>query len=144
MFLLKKYTTKGKSILVAFLLSVAGIFYYSWLPNPTLDTETYLPLWIRNWSNTFYNLRTAVPFFAFGYLLEAWFFNSNRYRILKKNTSYRFYSITISIVVILIAEGGQFFLEQRHPDVMDVFFGVLGSVSGMLFYQFISILFGKK
>ena len=66
------YPKRMKSFL--FLLVVActiAVFYFSWLPNPDLGTETYLPFGLLEKSNYYYNLRTAVPFVAIGFLLEA-------------------------------------------------------------------------
>jgi hypothetical protein len=51
-------------------LFIGAVFYFSWLPSPDLRTESFLPLWLSEWSNYYYNLRTAIPFVAIGFLLE--------------------------------------------------------------------------
>jgi glycopeptide antibiotics resistance protein len=70
-------------------------------------------------------LRTAVPFLAIGFILQI-LFNPRGFFTLK--------GFVFSFLVVLIAEGGQFLLPYRHPDVMDIVFGVLGTLVGMFFY----------
>jgi hypothetical protein len=65
-----KSQCKGK-IYAPVLISLV-IFYFSWIPDSNLKSESYLPLWILNWSNYYFNLRTAVPFVVFGFLLDAY------------------------------------------------------------------------
>ncbi len=147
MFFQKKYTIKQKSIVFAFLLCVAGIFYYSWLPNPRFDTETYLPLWLLNWSNTYFNLRTAIPFIPLGYLLETWVSITTKVYVTKSSLLFRIKTILIATIVVCLAEGGQFFIRNRNPDSLDIVFGILGSVTGSCTYniiQKINLLFTKN
>lgn len=134
MFVLAKYTSIQKSIAFAFLLCVAGIFYYSWLPNPGFETETYLPLWLRNWSNTCFNLRTAIPFVPLGYLLEAWVSIPTKVFVAKSRLSLRITTILIATIVVCLAEGGQFFIRNRNPDSLDIVFGILGSTCGSVIH----------
>ncbi len=136
-FLPKKYTIKQKSIFLAVLLCVAGIFYYSWLPNPRFETETYMPLWLLRWSNTYFNMRTAIPFIPLGYLTAAWVSIPNKALVTKSSLFFRIKTFLLAIIVVCLAEGGQYFLKDRHPDLMDVFFGLLGSVAGSCMYHLI-------
>lgn len=61
-----------KIVLLLLLLVISIVFYFSWLSDPSFMNETYLPQWLLNWSNYYYNLRTAIPFVALGFLLEAY------------------------------------------------------------------------
>jgi hypothetical protein len=70
-----------KMLLVLLLSCTVGIFYYSWLPDPKLASETYLPAWLLDWSNLHFNLRTAIPFIGFGFLLEMWGATSSQVRV---------------------------------------------------------------
>jgi glycopeptide antibiotics resistance protein len=144
---MKIKNAQKKSFIIIFLMvCVGGIFYYSWIHNPGLETETYLPLWIRKWSNKYYNLRTAVPFVVLGYLLEVWEKLSNPSGTVNK-FPFRLKTLLIAALVVGLAEGGQFFIATRQPDFMDVFFGILGSVFGCLVYhliQKINLLFSKN
>jgi glycopeptide antibiotics resistance protein len=70
-------------------------------------------------------LRTAVPFLVIGYILQF---------LCKPNAYFTLKGFVFSFLVVLIAEGGQFLLPYRHPDVMDIVFGVLGTLLGMFFY----------
>jgi hypothetical protein len=69
-----------------------------------------LLLIVVNWSNYYYNLPTALPFVAFGFLFEAFIFlwfspkrPTNAFTSWAKNTC-------SSIVIVCLAEGGQFFI----------------------------------
>lgn len=143
----KKYGRQRKLILFVFLICVLAIFYYSWLPDARLQQETYLPLWLRDWSNTYFNLRTAVPFLPLGFLLEAYASIPTRFFIVKSESPFRIRTTLIAVVVICLAEGGQFFIANRHPDSADIAFALLGSTcGGVLHYCFKNInqLFSTK
>jgi hypothetical protein len=133
-------------IVSLFCICEASVFYYSWLPYSNLKTESYLPLMIINWSSEYVNLRTAVPFVAIGYLIEVWIAVS-----IQSNTENQFFpglkALTIAAFLVCTAEAGQFFIADRHPDFMDVFFGISGSICGSFSYLFIQktkILFFNK
>lgn len=132
----KKYAWQRKCIVFAILCCVVSIFYYSWLPKGRLGKETYLPLWFLNWSNTYFNLRTAIPFTALGFLLETC--DSITDKSLSGKSTLPFWAINIGIgsVIVCLAEGGQFFILDRHPDLRDVAFGILGSICGSILYYF--------
>ena len=124
-----------KTILLLLVVAcISSVFFFSWLPNPDLGTETYVPKWLLDWSNTYYNLRTAVPFVAIGFLLEL--VRRQKKIIGKIRNGFRLFveNTAISLAVVCIAEGGQFILENRNPDFMDVFFGIVGSIVGSLGY----------
>ena len=128
-------------LLLTFLfLFIIGILYYSWIPSPSLVSENYLPLWLRNWSNIYFNLRTAVPFVGLGFLLEVWTLIDPKKRSRKKINS-RVINIIIAVITVSVAETGQFFISSRHPDSMDLLFGIMGSVLGIFLYDFTKLLF---
>jgi len=144
---MKKKNVREKSIIIIFLLGCIGsIFYYSWIHSPGLETETYLPFWLREWSNEYYNLRTAVPFVVLGFLLEVWQrFSHNAEPV--NSVPFRLKNFIITTLVVCLAEGGQFFIVTRQPDFMDVFFGIVGGVTGSLVYYLIekiNLLFRKN
>jgi hypothetical protein len=115
-------------LLVLVLACISTVFYFSWLPNSDLGTETYLPSWLRDWSNYYYNLRLAVAFVPIGFLLEMASRIKNPTAFLKKNPWLFIQNISISAAVVCIAEGGQFFI------------GILGSGIGSLGYCIIELL----
>jgi hypothetical protein len=43
------------------------------MDSKTPNSSPYFPLWLRDWSNEYFNLRTAVPFVIWVFLLEALF-----------------------------------------------------------------------
>ncbi|TDO97079.1 VanZ family protein [Flavobacterium sp. 245] len=124
-----------KIVRLVLILVIGIVFYFSWLPDPSLHSESYLPRWILNWSNQNYNLRTAVPFVVVGFLLEA-YTNDRNSNEPNENRSLNFIQlIAIAAIIVCIAEGGQFFINRRSPDFMDVFYGITGSILGILSYR---------
>jgi glycopeptide antibiotics resistance protein len=131
----------SKKVVLFLLLFVIGtVFYFSWLPDHNLESETYLPKWLLNWSNYYYNLRTAVPFVAVGFLLEAY----TQYKSSNDKNSNFMQNLGIATIIVCLAEGGQFLIQKRSPDLMDVFFGILGSFTGGLGYYLVNAVMNFK
>ena len=131
---------KSLKILVPLLclFLVAEIFYLSWLPEGHLGPETYLPVWLLDWSNRHFNLRTAIPFTVLSFLIETEYYLMLPFYKRTIISPFRIWNLGLSILLVCLAELGQFFLSHRHPDFKDVMFGVLGSVLGSwLFYGFV-------
>ncbi|UUF13977.1 MULTISPECIES: VanZ family protein [Flavobacterium] len=124
-----------KIVLLILLVVIGVVFYFSWLPDPSLRTESYLPRWLLNWSNHYYNLRTAVPFLAVGFLLEAYVQQKSPNETNQSKNLNFIQNIGIAAIIVYIAEGGQFIVQKRNPDIMDVVYGIIGSIAGGLFYN---------
>ncbi|SEN99278.1 VanZ like family protein [Flavobacterium sp. CF108] len=124
-----------KIVLLILLFVIGVVFYFSWLPDPSLRTESYLPRWLLNWSNHYYNLRTAVPFLAVGFLLEAYVQQKSPNETNQSKNLNFIQNIGIAAIIVCIAEGGQFIVQKRNPDIMDVCYGIIGSIAGGLFYN---------
>lgn len=133
-----------KIVLFLLFFVIATVFYFSWLSDPSLESETYLPKWLLNWSNDYYNLRTAIPFVVVGFLLEAYAEHMSSNPINHNKNSNFMQNIGIATIIVCIAEGGQFLIQKRNPDLMDVFFGILGSFIGGLGYYLVSIVMNFK
>ena len=127
-------------LLVLLLSCTLGIFYYSWLPDPKLASETYLPAWLLDWSNLHFNLRTAIPFIGFGFLLEMWGATSSQKKNTKEKVLGSLFNILLAAVIVILAELGQCFVIKRIPDSMDILYGILGSVLGCLLFVLFTIL----
>lgn len=131
---------KQYGIVVLLILISVAVFYFSWIPDSHFTSESYLPVWLRDWSNSYFNLRTAVPFVGFGFLLEALPTEINKSKQRKNKFSCWFKNTFIATSVVCFAEVGQFFVLNRHPDLMDVLFGVLGSQIGFVVFYFLKNL----
>lgn len=128
-----------KVVLLLLFVVVIAVFYYSWLSDPSLRSERYLPKWLLNWSNSYYNVRTAVPFVAFGFLLQAYSKSKRRFKVDVNENLIFIQNLGVAGVVAFLAEGGQFLLKNRSPDIMDIYFGIIGSLLGglihLIFYK---------
>jgi glycopeptide antibiotics resistance protein len=122
----------NKIVLLLLLLVIGIVFYFSWLPDPSLMSESYLPRWLLNWSNHYYNLRTAIPFLAVGFLLEVYTQQKNSNEANQNKNLNFMQNIVVAAIIVCVAEGGQFLIQKRNPDLMDVFYGIVGSLIGAL------------
>lgn len=125
----------NKIVLLLLLFVVGAIFYFSWLPDPSFRNETYLPNWLLNWSNRHHNLRTAIPFVALGFLLEASTQHKSSNEINNNKNLNFMQKLGIAATIVCIAEGGQFLIQKRSQDLTDVFYGILGSLIGAFVYN---------
>jgi glycopeptide antibiotics resistance protein len=124
----------NKIVLLLLLFVVGAVFYFSWLPDPSFKNETYLPKWLLNWSNHHYNLRTAIPFVALGFLLEVYTQHKNSRKMNHYKNLNFLQNLGIVATIVCVAEGGQFLIQKRSQDLMDVFYGILGSLIGAFVY----------
>lgn len=81
-----------------------------------------MPSWLNNWSNLHGQLRTAVPFIPLGFLLNSY----------SKKWVISLAGLLISFFVVVIAELGQYFIPTRYPDPMDILYGIVGALLGMM------------
>lgn len=136
--------SKKKLVLFLLLLVIGIVFYFSWLSDSSLETESYLPKWLLNWSNYYYNLRTAIPFLAVGFLLEFYSEHINSSEIDYNKKLNFMQNLGIATIIVCAAEGGQFLIQKRNPDLMDVLYGILGSLIGGLGYYLVNIVMNFK
>ncbi len=102
---------------------VLAVFYFSWIPNPVLSENKVLSSSILKWADTYFNLRTALPFFLLSLLGFPILSLKNPFFALKLNFS-------MSLLLVLSAEIGQLFLHDRHFDFKDIIYGLFGSYIG--------------
>lgn len=109
-------------------LSIALVFYLSWIPNPRMSLVWFLPDWIANWSDIDENenIRTAVPFVFIGLLSGVWLSES---RCAWRSWLLTFLSL---IAIVLLAEAGQLVLPKRSFSWEDVVWGAIGSIIGLV------------
>jgi glycopeptide antibiotics resistance protein len=138
-----------RTILITLIIIIISlIFYFSWLPDPSFKTQPFLPNWLIIWTDHYGNLRTAIPFVLLGFCLSQLdeFKNDIQAANFKRKVSYRVIKVNIIIAtsVVVVAELGQFLLSRRHPDIIDVFFGILGTVAGILLALLLTSILRKK
>ena len=101
----------NKIALLTMLLIIGVVFYFSWLSDLRFLNQTYLPNWLLEWSNRYYNLRTVKPFITFWYLLE--FYSEELSSIEMSNMNFK-YVRNVDIVAALVCKGGlvQLFIQK--------------------------------
>lgn len=133
----------NKIVLLTMLLIIGIIFYFSRLLDPRFLNETYLPNWLLERRERYYNLRTAIPFITFWYLLE--YYSAELSSLEMSNINFKYVrNVSIVAAVVCIAELVQLFIQKRSQDVLDVFFGISGSLSGAFFYNLLNRLQDAK
>tara|TARA_R110001632_G_scaffold17995_2_gene56257 strand:- start:479 stop:913 length:435 start_codon:yes stop_codon:yes gene_type:complete len=121
---------KKTNVLVLFLLGIGAvlIFYLSWKVDPNLEETSFIPEWLAEWADNAHNdrKRTGVPFIGLGILLGG-------YLLYVGKSTVNNWSIAwlIMIIVVGIAELGQYFLPSRSPDIEDIIWGGLGAGVGL-------------
>ncbi|GAB3934283.1 hypothetical protein [Larkinella terrae] len=110
------------------ILGVALVFYLSWVPSPIMRFVWFLPDWVARWADVKQNedLRTAVPFVFLGFLTGTWLAYS-RY-----SWSWWLVAALGLTAIAAIAEVGQLALPLRNFSVLDIMWGGIGSVVGLL------------
>jgi glycopeptide antibiotics resistance protein len=110
-----------KKLLVIVFIGI--IFLFSWLNSPDFANVPLMPNWLNNWSNLHGQLRTGAPFIPLGFLLNSY----------SKKWIISLTGLLISFFVVVIAELGQYFIPTRYPDPMDILYGIIGALIGMMF-----------
>jgi len=108
------------------IIGTAIIFYLSWLPKPNIGTLPYFPGWLGKWIDANGNLRTAVPFVFLGAIMEMWFHKKMEF------PQRPLFILSILIFIVSAAEIGQLFIPERHFDWIDIVWGTVGSVAGIV------------
>ena len=135
----------NKIVLTLLFLVTVVVFYFSWLPDPGFMNETYMPLWLLQWTNKYNNLRTAIPFVAFGFLLEAYSLRKNSNNMGANNNFIFIQNLAVATIIAVIAESGQLLIKGRSPDLMDIYYGTIGSLIGAsIFNLYIKIKFRSE
>lgn len=111
-----------------FALGVLLIVFLSWKSNPNLNELEFIPDWLSNWADHDQNsqTRTAVPLIGLGIYTSVTLI----YMKLIHWYNWGLAWATLTLIVC-IAEGGQFLLPSRTPDIKDVFWGGLGAGIGL-------------
>ena len=114
---------------VAFLLIglglVGAIFYFSWVPDPAMQDQKWLPQWLRTWADRYDQLRTGVPLVPLGFI-------GGIYLAWRRSPLPHWPMLWLGLSgLVLLAELGQVLLPRRRFDLMDVFWGSAGAAVGV-------------
>ncbi|MBD0850780.1 VanZ family protein [Maribacter arenosus] len=121
---------KKANWVILFLLGIGIVlvFFLSWKTNPNLKGMPFIPGWLSDWADSVHNdrKRTGVPFIGLGLLVGS-------YLIYVQRTKPLYWLLVWSslCLVVLIAEGVQYFLPSRSMDGKDIIWGILGSSVGL-------------
>jgi len=126
----------SKTKLIVFFLFVFGvflIFFLSWKSNPNLEGLWFIPDWLSSWTDKNRNnqIRTGVPFIGLGILVGAYLIYNQ-----KKSPFFWFFSWILLVIIVYVAEAGQYFLPARVVDIKDVIWGGIGAAIGLIFSFF--------
>ena len=118
-------------IRILWLLSIAlsaVIIYLSWIPDSRMGLVPWLPRWLAGWADSGGGVETLRTGLA---LAIASFLFSLACQASGRRNGIRF-SLGFGLLLVLLAEGGQFFLPARSPDWGDVAWGGLGAMAGVI------------
>jgi hypothetical protein len=103
----------------------AVLVLFSWLPDPILSTLGWLPDSVGRWADhpDNINIRTAVPMLLWG-LSAGMILHFNQSKI-----RWWIFSGIAGTFLVAIAEWGQLWIPNRHPDI---FWGCLGLNAGLI------------
>lgn len=115
-------------IFIVTIIGVALVFYLSWLPQPKLGLNWFIPKWLATWADAHKNetVRTGVPFILLGIVISIYLL------LLKSNWFSWLASWLVLSIVVLLAEIGQLYLPHRSFDWWDVCWGSAGAMFGLV------------
>lgn len=115
---------------ISIFIGISLVFWLSWLPYPNVGDVLPVPLWLRQWINVNYDIRTGIPFLFIGFFAEC--ILHQQY----KDWKYRGWILLSLLGVVLVAEVGQLWLPRRHFGWWDIVYGGLGAIGGVLMAKF--------
>ena len=125
------------------MIGIFVVIFMSWKTTPYLKEVEFVPSWLSRWGDLPQNnqIRTAVPFMGLGFLCGI-------YLRFSKRTFFSYWAMAWLglIMIVCIAELGQYYIPSRQLDFMDVFWGMVGSGFGLglAFFVMQALLFFKS
>lgn len=115
-------------ILITLLVLSIMVLALSWVSSPILSNLGIFPKGIASWADDIdhVNLRTAVPMVVWGLLAGIWI-----KLISLKGSKPWVIAWLLGLLLITIAEMGQFFLPNRSPHFGDIGWGIGGTTFGL-------------
>lgn len=126
--MIRKYFSAKQLVgILLFLIGIGLVFLLSWVSSPHLSELSFIPNGVSKWADRQDNdtIRTGVPFFGLGFLLALYLYNKNKF-------IYWLYGLVFLIIVVVIAELGQYFILSRITDIKDILWGIIGSTIGLV------------
>lgn len=113
------------------------VLYLSWTSSPKIGNINIVPGFISTWVDTymFQTIRTAVPLFFLGLFLGLF--------LIVKNLTLKYWVISwiLLLLLVVLAEVGQFFRPHRVFDKGDIKWGWFGATMGLIGGYFIFYLY---
>ena len=115
----------------------AAVLMCSWVPNPLLSLLGIMPDKLGQWTDARDNInsRTAVPMVLWGVSAGIWIMYHNLSGLRPWITAW-----LIGLLLISIAEAGQFFIPNRFPDFEDICWGAGGTCFGLIVAYLITLI----
>jgi VanZ family protein len=124
----------GRRLVLTILLWLAAgsfaavVLALSWVPDSRLRKLEWVPDWLARWADSggvMMTMRTGVALAVAGFLFTlTWRVSGWRRAAVA--------GMVLSVLLLLVAEGGQFFLPARSPAWGDVLWGSAGAALGVL------------
>lgn len=104
---------------------VAAVFYFSWIPDPSMARLDWMPPAVGRWADRFPTLRTGMPFVPLGGIVGVW--------LCHHRSGWRHGIIAWAGLtgIVTLAELGQLALPLRVFDLEDIFWGATGAGLGL-------------
>jgi hypothetical protein len=109
------------------LVGAGLVLYLSWRAHPRMEDVGFIPAWVSAWADERRNdtLRTAVPFVALGWLVGGW--------LSVRDQPWRqwLWAWAALVALVVVAEVGQLFQDERSFDLADIAWGAVGALLGL-------------
>ncbi len=92
-----------------------------------MEDVGFIPNWVSAWADERQNdtLRTAVPFVALGWLVGGWLW------VQRQPRQQWLWAWAALVALVVVAEVGQLFQDERSFDLADIAWGAAGALLGL-------------
>lgn len=114
------------------LVYLLEIYFFAWLPNPELVIKALVKLFPYEWFTYYFSEVMIIPYFVLGLLLEVRSVLEAKKNDEQKSIMDSISNVFFIAVIINVAEAGQYFIENRFPDIFQVFQRIFEAFFGIV------------